>query len=268
MEAYVFYNAPIGIFAKFGITQDALIDFLRFHVVYYMIEFEMTFTEACEDLGIKGWDEGEEEECREVYEYYKHRKVKTSIRSDQFWQLFNNVESESDYSKLLLLLFLAVKSIVGRKNYTTTNYDFLLARMAGDSEPRFVTQKGEKVLILPAHLKPFYKKRRKLERLREDLRRFHVATWSLPGMHGFAISTKLTEEQLAIELATNGPKSQAHLQRARKERVKAVVKRMQAQQGNIEDVAVIVEPEGQNEIQGPPGQEWLKGVFGQDKDPF
>lgn len=150
----------------------------------------------------------------------------TSISRDQYWQWRNNVENESENSKLLLLAHLAVKSIVGPKKYAITNYDFLLARMAGDSVPRYKTHKGEKVLILPPHIKPI-NTRRKLEQLRDDLGRYHVATWGQQGLRGFAISTKLTEEELAHMIATNGEKPKAQRRKERIELVKAKLKELQ-----------------------------------------
>ena len=98
--------------------------------------------------------------------------------------------------------------------------------MAGDSVPRYKTHKGEKVLILPPHIKPI-NTRRKLEQLRDDLGRYHVATWGQQGLRGFAISTKLTEVELAHMIATNGVKPKAQRRKERKELVKAKLKELQ-----------------------------------------
>ena len=95
--------------------------------------------------------------------------------------------------------------------------------MAGDSAPRYKTTKGKKTLILPPHIKPI-NTRRKLEQLREDLRRYHVATWGQQGLRGFGISTKLTDVELAHKIATNGPKPKAQLRKEHKELVKAKIK--------------------------------------------
>ena len=87
-------------------------------------------------------------------------------------------------------------------------------------------RKGEKVLILPPHIKPI-NTRRKLEQLRDDLGRYHVATWGQQGLRGFAISTKLKEVELAHMIATNGPKSKAQLAKERKDNVRAKLKELQ-----------------------------------------
>ena len=220
--AILFYHFPVAILAN-GITETSLNNILQYAIGSYLAEYQATIIEARDDMGFRG---GDEEECRATFEHYKNCRAKTSIRRDQYWQWRNNVESESDYSKLLLLGFLAVKSIVGQKNYAITNYDFLLARMAGDSKPRYKTQKGKKSLILPPHIKPIYT-RRKLEKLRDDLARYHVTWWSEQGLRGFAISTTLSQVELAHMIATNGTKSKAQLQKERKERVKAEVKKLQ-----------------------------------------
>lgn len=219
--AYRFFHFPVAILAN-GITKASLIDMVEYYIYSYMEECEVTFAEACKELGLKNWNK---KDCRATFEHYKNCRAKTSIRSDQYWQWRNNVENESENSKLLLLAFLAVKSIVGSKKYVITNYNFLLARMAGDSVPRYKTHEGEKVLILPPHIKPI-NTRRKREELREDLRKYHVATWG-QGLRGFAISTKLTEMELAHMIATNGPKSKAQLAKERKDKVKAKLKELQ-----------------------------------------
>ena len=217
-----FYHFPVAILAK-GITEECLIKILRFAIGSYLEEHRATINEARDDLGFSG---GDEESCRAVFEDYKNSRAKTSISRKTYWEWLNNIENESDNAKLLLLAHLAVKSIVGPKKYTITNNDLLLARMAGDSVPRYKTHKGEKVLILPPHIKPI-NTRRKLEQLRDDLGRYHVATWGQQGLRGFAVSTKLTEVELAHMIATNGEKSKAQRRKERKELVKAKLKELQ-----------------------------------------
>ena len=220
--AIQFYHFPVAILAN-GITKTSLNNILQYAIGSYLEEYQATIIEARDDMSFRG---GDEDECRATFEHYKNCRAKTSIRSDQYWQWRNNVENESEKSKLLLLGFLAVKSIVGKKNYALTNYDFLLARMAGDSVPRYKTQKGEKVLILPPHIKPINTKRKR-EQFRDDLARYHVTTWGQRGLRGFAVSTKLSEVELAHAIATNGNKSQAQTRKERKERIKAEVKKLQ-----------------------------------------
>ena len=220
--ALLFYHFPVAILAK-GITEESLIKILRFAIGSYLEEYQATINEARDDLGFSG---GDEESCRAVFEHYKNSRAKTSISRETYWEWRNNVENESDYSKLLLLAFLAVKSIVGPKKYAITNYDFLLARMAGDSVPRYKTTKGKKTLILPPHIERI-NTRRRLEQIREDLRKYHVATWGQQGLRGFAISTKLKEVDLAHMIATNGTKSKVQLAKERKDKIKAKLKEMQ-----------------------------------------
>ena len=223
----LYYHFPIAILAK-GITKTSLINMVEYCIYSYMEEWAATFTDACKDLGFKNWNK---EDCRATFERYKNCRTKTSISREQCGQWFHNIENESDYSKLLLLAFLAVKSIVGKKNYVITNYDFLLARMAGDSVPRYKTTKGKKTLILPPHIEHI-NTRRRLEQIREDLRKkYHVATWGQQGLRGFAISTKLEEVDLAHMVATNGTKSKVQLAKERKDNVKAKLKELQGLNG-------------------------------------
>ena len=219
---YQFYHFPVAILAK-GITEESLIEIIKFAIGSYLEEEQATISEARNALGFNG---GDKESCREVFKHYKNCRVMTSISREAYWEWRNNFENESEYAKLLLLGFLAAKSIVGKKPYAVTNYDFLLARMAGDSTPRYKTHKGEKALILPPHIKPI-NTRRKCEQLRDDLVRFHVITWGQQGLRGFAISTKLKEVELAHMIATNGPKSKAQLAKERKDKVRAKLKELQ-----------------------------------------
>ncbi len=224
--ALLYYHFPIAILAK-GITETSLSDALCFTAGSYMEENLATIIEARDDLGFSG---GNEDICIKIFEHYKNSRTMTSISREQYWQWFHNIENESEYSKLLLLAFLAVKSIVGKKKYAITNYDFLLARMAGDSVPRYKTTKGKKTLILPPHIEHI-NTRRRLEQIREDLRKYHVATWGQQGLRGFAISTKLKEVDLAHMIATNGTKSKVQLAKERKDNVKAKLKELQGLNG-------------------------------------
>ena len=217
-----FYHFPVAVLAN-GITERTLFQMVQYYICSYMEENEVTFAEACKELCLENWNE---DDCRTTFEYYKNCRAKTSISRDLYWQWRNKVKTESEYSKLLLLAFLAVKSIVGRKDYAITNYDFLLARMAGDNVPRYKTHKGKKVLILPPHIKPI-NTRRKHEQLRDDLLHYHVTTWGRRGRRGFAISTKLKDVELALLIETNGPKPKAQLRKERIDKVKAILKELQ-----------------------------------------
>ena len=106
-----FYHFPVAILAK-GITETSLYEILYFAIGSYLEKCHATIIEARDVLSLSG---GNEERSRAVFEYYKNSRAKTSIRSDQYWQWRNNVDKESENSKLLLLAFLAVKSIVGSK---------------------------------------------------------------------------------------------------------------------------------------------------------
>ena len=103
----------------------------------------------------------------------------------------------------------------------------LLSRMAGKDSPEYHTasngkNKGKRILRLPEHLKP-YNTRRKLERLRDDLTRFHVSWWSDPGVRGFYLSnTKVSRKQL-YKLIHKPSKSIDEKRRESKERVRKEV---------------------------------------------
>ena len=209
---------------------QSLHDILHYNIWnYYLENKELTTHEDLEKyLNVKVRDLRKSlEKGKRAYENYSDCKTMTAINSESYWEWRKKVNDESEYSKILLLAFLAAKSIVGKKQYCKTNYDMLLSRMAGKDSPEYHTasngkNKGKRILRLPEHLKP-YNTRRKLERLRDDLTRFHVSWWSDPGVRGFYLSnTKVSRKQL-YKLIHKPSKSIDEKRRESKERVRKEV---------------------------------------------
>lgn len=172
-------------------------------------------------------------DAEEVFKQHCNCKIKVDFGRDSYWEWREKVNTESEYSKTLLLAFLAAKSIVGKKQYCRTNYDMLFSRMAGRPSPEYYTpsngkNKGNSILRLPEHLKPYYlskngiKSRAKCENLLEDLKKFHVQSCSGNGVRGFYISTKLTWSQLYYKSMRAPRKKKSRREKRREEKAKKI----------------------------------------------
>ncbi len=144
---------------------------------------------------------------KDLYNYFKDNNARTGLKVSLFWEYLK--EDKTDFEKICLLGFLAFKSIIGDKLYTKTNNALWLSRMAG-------SEKTLKDLnALPDKIKQF-NTRRKLDKIKTELRE----NWSFEHYgyysRGYYISFKVTLEKLIYEVEKNKNKNKA------KQRVKEV----------------------------------------------
>lgn len=190
----------------------------------------------------------------DVYKKYKDNKVFVQIHRKTYWDWCDNFNSKSDEDKLLLLMFLACKSIAGSKNKVQTNWAMIAARMAGEDVPSYKhhtngKHKGEKVQCLPEHIKkhlnPPPESRRKWERLREDLSRFGVKYYAPQGSRGFWISTKkvISLEELIYSVESDRPMTAAQMHREKVKQAREKAARRIAEEQGLQTVPVeVVDP--------------------------
>lgn len=69
--------------------------------------------------------------AQEVYEEAEFHAPKVGLNLDIFWDFYK--KEKSDYEKVCLLAFLAIKSILGNKAYCKTDNKYLLSRMNGSA---------------------------------------------------------------------------------------------------------------------------------------
>lgn len=66
---------------------------------------------------------------KQLHSRYRNSKVYTGLNTDIFWDFYKN--DKTDYIWECLFAFLALKSIIGKKQYAKTNNQMLFTRMAG-----------------------------------------------------------------------------------------------------------------------------------------
>jgi len=104
-----------------------------------------------------------------------------------FWDFYKNDKTE--FEKVCLLGFLAIKSILGNAKYCNTNNDLLFARMIGEN-------KATEFLNLPEEILK-YRTRHYLNKRKNYLQvYFHLNYWSFE-QRGFYVSFDLDELQLS-----------------------------------------------------------------------
>lgn len=66
---------------------------------------------------------------KQLHSKYRNSKVYTGLNTDIFWDFYKN--DKTDYIWECLFTFLALKSIIGKKQYAKTNNQMMFTRMAG-----------------------------------------------------------------------------------------------------------------------------------------
>jgi hypothetical protein len=121
---------------------------------------------------------------------FRIRPVMTGINKDLLFEYYKNDKTEFDI--VLLLSFLAMKSILGKKSYCRITTEFLMCRMAGYASESEMTE-------IPAPLKK-YMTRYHMDALKFELRRTFGLKIYGRYTRGFFVSFELTEEQLIKEV--------------------------------------------------------------------
>lgn len=136
--------------------------------------------------------------CGEIYKKYKG--ARTGLSQKQYWELREGFTSMLDEDKVVLLAFLAAKSILGNKVYCKTNDLMLFARMNGLDKAFANNQE----LISKSHpVIAGFNTRRKKETIRRILAdKFHIRCYSNHD-RGYFISSKLSLNKLAEVVETN-----------------------------------------------------------------
>jgi len=126
----------------------------------------------------------------QLYDSLPLNSAMTGINSNLLFEFYQ--EYKSDHEIAVLMAFLAIKSILGKKSYTRITTDFLLCRMAG-----FVSKK--ELTELPDYLKT-YCKRRSMNNIKLDLQKSYGLKIYGRYTRGFFVSFKLTFEELIKEV--------------------------------------------------------------------
>ncbi|ALR31246.1 hypothetical protein ATE47_12265 [Chryseobacterium sp. IHB B 17019] len=78
---------------------------------------------------------------KQLHSKYRNSKVYTGLNTDIFWDFYKN--DKTDYIWECLFTFLALKSIIGKKQYAKTNNQMMFTRMAGKEKVKdYLALKG------------------------------------------------------------------------------------------------------------------------------
>lgn len=150
---------------------------------------------------------------KRVYSEAEFHAPKTGISLDMFWDFYKNEKTE--FEKVCLLAFLAMKSILGPKSHCKTDNRFLLSRMNGSAHSHELEKLAEPLQK--------YTTEYQVKKIKNELK----ANWSLKTYsrytRGFYISFDMKQEVLIYTAEKNRKKSKL---KARQLEEKAIVEKV------------------------------------------
>ena len=213
MRNTVYFNFPIEILKNY-LNEGDINDMLDYAVYDHCqkLETSMTIEDrliVCERffkirLGNKQRDYNA---GKKLYNKYWNKTVMVGINSEIFFDYYKNEKSE--FEKVCLLGFLAIKSILQKKTYCKIDNKFWLSRMDGKPRSCELSDLSEPIKKYSKHYQA-----RKIKEALED--GWNLKTYS-HYTRGFYVSFKLSKEELVYE-AEKRRKSVKDKQRKERER--------------------------------------------------
>ncbi len=218
-ENTLYFNFPIellqGVISKQKSLQNFLNEVLYFHIYSHskkiedLAEYEETDLQRFE-RSAKFWSVklgNSKTAFKQGEKIYKNNtcKVFTGINSDIFWDFYKNVKQDFDIE--CLIMFLAMRSIVGNKREVNTNKAFVTARMFG-----FATI-GENIFNLPFTR---YHWDKIIITLETD---WNLKYFSSLGFRGFRIGINTTLENIIFNAETSKAKNKKSELKDRKKEI-------------------------------------------------
>lgn len=150
---------------------------------------------------------------KRVYGEAGFHAPKTGISLDMYWDFYQNEKTE--FEKICLLAFLAMKSILGPKTHCKTDNRFLLSRMNGSAHSHDFEKLSEPLQK--------YTTEYQIKKIKNELK----ANWSLKTYsrytRGFYISFDMKQEVLIYQAEKNRKKNKL---KARQLEEKAIVEKV------------------------------------------
>lgn len=201
MSKDIYYNAPCGLYHGFLDSEESkqrILDDVLYYAVtreYYRLRNvvkneEERWLKACDNLGCTV---GEKERCLErgVAAQNLHAKEAFfAISRDAFWDHYNNYKTEEE--GVMLLAFLALKSILGNRRWAKTNRQMWLSRMDGLNKPQKTLSKA----IQKCNTNYGARKIRAL------LWKYYRVSFYSDNVRGFCFSTTLSMSDLIRQVKT------------------------------------------------------------------
>jgi hypothetical protein len=148
-----------------------------------------------------------------LFDSIPDKTAMTGISKELLFDYYKN--DKTDFEISLLLSFLAIKSILGKKSYCRITTDYLICRMAG------YTSKIEMEEV-PESLKK-YLTRRKMDSLKMELKKSFGLKIYARFTRGWFVSFELTEEQLIREVEM---KRKKYIEKTQRDSQSMAVKRV------------------------------------------
>lgn len=160
---------------------------------------------------------------KEFYDSIPQNSAMTGINKDLLFEFYKEHKTEQEIS--VLMAFLAIKSILGKKSYSRITTDFLICRMAGyNSKKEFLTVYPE-AGSGPEYLQKYYK-RRCMDQIKLELQRSYGMKIYGRYTRGFYVSFSLSLEELIKEVEM---KRKKYYEKHRKDQQSAAVKKVLAE---------------------------------------
>lgn len=192
MEKY--YNFPCVLWKDYLLQEKR--EQIKENVCAYVMAVKYDeikdMSQVRKDLDIKGGDDDKilGNGHRLIGECGRGKNAQFSVNKDIFWDFHNNFHTDEE--RVLLLAYLALKSLIGKQAYIKTNAKMWLSRMDGNTKPI-----DESLLSRPIRAWATPYKIRKLKALLWKY--YHVGFYSA-NVHGFYASVKLTSAKLMAQI--------------------------------------------------------------------
>lgn len=158
MDKAIFYNAPCELYRNF-LRSDKdfkkalsdVIDYILYDACKTMYKSKLNEDEIKKKVGrfginyanpVSSWKDGEALYL-EFVESAKNKPAYFSISRETYWH-FRDEES-TEFERALLLAYLAVKSMVGKRDMIKTNMTAICSRMDGNTKPKRAVELSEGV---------------------------------------------------------------------------------------------------------------------------
>lgn len=182
-----YYTAPCDLWR--GLIKDK-INVLETVLCWLLAERDFDVEKARCEFGVRYGNPKDSVRRAKILKESEHSKVLFSISKTMYWEYHDNNKSPEEL--LLLLFYLASKSIVGHKKYVLTNNRHVWCRMAGyDSFTMWKSKNTHVDKVINDHIRDERKRQRKTAILREKAAAsFHYCSYSERGLRGYYFSTK------------------------------------------------------------------------------
>jgi hypothetical protein len=213
-----YFNFPIQLLESFMIKPKKCLNDVLDYAIYNHYEKYLIFKddekEAIKDsASYFNVSLGEEKRTLEngelLYNSIPKNSPMVGIDAVIFWDYFKN--DKTDFEKITLLGYLAIKSILQKKSYCKITNKFWLSRMDGKaSSVKEYYELSEKIRKYVVHYQ--------VRKIKSELER----NWKLKTVHGrgFNVSFKMSLEALSYEVFKRRKKYQDEVLKAKKDEAK------------------------------------------------